>query len=321
MNKRAFTLIELLAVITILLVLAVVITPKIVQQINKSEEVAYNKQIEEIINTSKIYVNQNSNLLQEDINVITLQELKNSGLLNSSKVLNPITKEELTGCIIVRYTNNKYEYMYSEEENECNPIIVTFDSQGGTITKNTKNVIYGETYGNLPTPTREGYTFMGWNGKNKLAIPVEYATAKETRIIPIEEMFFVKAGNYVFTGTVSNATQWRDAIALKNINEEILSGNDYKPQSWFYYSNPYGIWLLGSDTSYTTRTYTITIKEDCYIRIMLMFGDASEATIVTDAQLEEGDTATPFEPYYITSDTTVVQDKNHTLKAIWKANE
>ena len=35
-------------------------------------------------------------------------------------------------------------------------------------------------------------------------------------------------------------------------------------------------------------------------------------------QIEKGDTATEYEPYYITSDTKVVQNKDHTLKAIWK---
>ena len=34
----------------------------------------------------------------------------------------------------------------------------------------------------------------------------------------------------------------------------------------------------------------------------------------------EGSTATEYEPYYITSDTTVVQAKDHTLKAIWRQN-
>ena len=40
----------------------------------------------------------------------------------------------------------------------------------------------------------------------------------------------------------------------------------------------------------------------------------------TKVQLEEGSTATPYEPYYITSSTTVVQDKDHTLKAVWIPN-
>ena len=42
---------------------------------------------------------------------------------------------------------------------------------------------------------------------------------------------------------------------------------------------------------------------------------------IYNLQLEEGDTVTEYEPYYITPTTPVVQDKNHTLKAIWKANE
>lgn len=201
-------------------------------------------------------------------------------------------------------------------------MIVTFDPQGGQINQTSKQVTYNEPYGELPTPTREGYRFLGWRGKNKLAIPVEYTTATEARIIPIEEMFFVKAGNYTYTRSVSNASKWRDAIAIKNMNGENLSENDYKPQSNFYFADSYGTWLLGADTSSTTRTYTITIKEDCYIKFMLMFGDASEATIITDAQLEEGSVATSYEPYQeYTSDTIVTKQENHTLYAIWEPNE
>ena len=40
----------------------------------------------------------------------------------------------------------------------------------------------------------------------------------------------------------------------------------------------------------------------------------------TDIQLEEGTQATEYEPYYITSSTKVVQNTNHTLKAIWEPN-
>jgi uncharacterized repeat protein (TIGR02543 family) len=39
---------------------------------------------------------------------------------------------------------------------------VTFDPQGGNVSTTSKRVQYGETYGDLPTPVREGYTFVGW---------------------------------------------------------------------------------------------------------------------------------------------------------------
>ena len=118
-NNKAFTLAELLAVIAILLVVAVIITPKVMKEIKKSQQIAYNKQIEEITNAAKIYMSKKTNLLSNDIYVITFSELKNEGLLTTEKVLNPQTKEELTGCITVKYQNNKYEYEYTEDETEC----------------------------------------------------------------------------------------------------------------------------------------------------------------------------------------------------------
>lgn len=38
---------------------------------------------------------------------------------------------------------------------------LTFDEQGGTSVTD-QYVYYGNTYGTLPTPTRTGYTFLGW---------------------------------------------------------------------------------------------------------------------------------------------------------------
>ncbi len=39
---------------------------------------------------------------------------------------------------------------------------VNFDANGGTVSKKSMIVNYGEAYGTLPTPTRKGYTFDGW---------------------------------------------------------------------------------------------------------------------------------------------------------------
>lgn len=44
----------------------------------------------------------------------------------------------------------------------ANTYTVTFDANGGTVTPATQEVTYGSTYGELPTPTRKGYTFVGW---------------------------------------------------------------------------------------------------------------------------------------------------------------
>lgn len=45
---------------------------------------------------------------------------------------------------------------------KLNEFTVTFDANGGSTPVASKEVIYGEGYQELPTPTRTGYTFNGW---------------------------------------------------------------------------------------------------------------------------------------------------------------
>lgn len=44
----------------------------------------------------------------------------------------------------------------------ANTYTVTFNANGGTTSTASKSVTYDSTYGDLPTPTRTGYTFNGW---------------------------------------------------------------------------------------------------------------------------------------------------------------
>lgn len=41
-------------------------------------------------------------------------------------------------------------------------VTVYFDANGGSVSLDSKSVLYESTYGTLPTPTRAGYTFEGW---------------------------------------------------------------------------------------------------------------------------------------------------------------
>lgn len=44
----------------------------------------------------------------------------------------------------------------------ANDYTVTFNANGGSCSTANKTVTYDSTYGTLPTPTRTGYTFVGW---------------------------------------------------------------------------------------------------------------------------------------------------------------
>lgn len=59
-------------------------------------------------------------------------------------------------CIKAFTTNNTNETPVEEKHT------VTFDVNGANVTIPNKEVIKGQTYGDLPTPAREGYTFAGW---------------------------------------------------------------------------------------------------------------------------------------------------------------
>lgn len=42
------------------------------------------------------------------------------------------------------------------------PIALTFNANGGIVDTNSKTVTYDAEYGELPTPRRSGYKFLGW---------------------------------------------------------------------------------------------------------------------------------------------------------------
>ncbi|MBR1416564.1 MAG: InlB B-repeat-containing protein [Bacilli bacterium] len=63
--------------------------------------------------------------------------------------------------------------------------IVSFDANEGNVATPSKEVYFGKTYGELPTPTRTGYTFDGWftsatGGTKKVSSTIVDLTANET---------------------------------------------------------------------------------------------------------------------------------------------
>ena len=68
--------------------------------------------------------------------------------------------------LYAQWTTNKYK--------------VTFDAGGGEVDTESKEVTYDSTYGELPTPTRTGYTFKGWYTKASDGTKVTSATTVTT---------------------------------------------------------------------------------------------------------------------------------------------
>ena len=92
-----------------------------------------------------------------------------------------------------------------------NNYTVSFNANGGTVGTSSKSVTYDAAYGTLPTPTRDGFTFMGWytaaSGGNLVTASTIMTTASNhTLYAHWTESSYIIAfnGNGSTSGTMSN---------------------------------------------------------------------------------------------------------------------
>ena len=247
---------------------------------------------------------------------------------------NSSVKDENT-TFRITLTNNE-----SQNKNYQRKYIVTFDPDGGTLSQTSKEVSYHEPYGALPTPTREGYTFMGWNGKNIIDRSQSSYEGMQNDT-PFDAWANTLFNNTWVVNNLRPDAQYSISYDIEGISvpeyDERYSGNlgiylySLASQPGIYLMSGNGYYISVGEKYHYERTFTaptsVNVPESKYVLLAysnryVKDGAGVYSTIrLYNLQLEEGDTATEYEPYYITSDTPVVQDKNHTLKAIWKANE
>ena len=71
--------------------------------------------------------------------------------------------------------NREYKATYT-----ANTYTVSFDANGGTVNPASKSVTFDGTYGDLPVPTRTGYSFVGWFTAAENGTQVTAQTAYKT---------------------------------------------------------------------------------------------------------------------------------------------
>lgn len=122
LTTLAFTLVELLAVVAILSILAIIITPIIDKNIKKSKEEMYQIQIENIRMAGQNYYVNNILLRPTEgnyasVRLTTLIEEEYIG----NNIKNPKTGQNFTENIYVQIKNNRgtYTYLVCPIENNC----------------------------------------------------------------------------------------------------------------------------------------------------------------------------------------------------------
>ncbi len=113
MKNNGFTLIELLAVIIILAIIITITVVSIGSILDNSKESLSKDQKKIIEDSAKIYYLQEG--MDNNVNCVNLSELINGGYIESREVLDPKTKETLTGSVLITYDANQYTYEYQEQ--------------------------------------------------------------------------------------------------------------------------------------------------------------------------------------------------------------
>lgn len=121
MNKKGFTLVELLAVIVILAVILTIAVPNMFKIINKSKEDTYNNQVTMIIDAAKKYV------VTEEVTVavspgtcINLSAIVTAGYLEKTPK-NPKTGVDMAGSVTAIKDGTTGNYTYTYSDTACTP--------------------------------------------------------------------------------------------------------------------------------------------------------------------------------------------------------
>lgn len=93
--------------------------------------------------------------------------------VNGNLLIATSEKDILSGKNLLKVTGKIVGITVDEFNKYLNGVFtVSFNANEGVVNESSKTVVYGSTYGSLPTPTRDYYTFDGWytakTGGNKI---------------------------------------------------------------------------------------------------------------------------------------------------------
>ena len=244
--------------------------------------------------------------------------------------------DEITSETLMYYSDNITVYA----KWTADTVSVLFDANGGSVSTASKDVIPGVKYGILPTPSRTGYTFIGWYTE-----PIGGVKIDENTVVNITTNTTLYAHWIGKEYTVSfNANGGSCSQADKTVHTGDLYGTLPNP-SWQGYTfiGWYTDEILGTEITaesmvsvaenhklyahWTANTYTVDFDAN----------GGSVSPLSKDVTFDSvyGELPTPerlgykFDGWYtsltfgveITKDDVVMQAKEHTLYAHWSANK
>ncbi len=212
--KKGYTLIEVMAVLIILALISVIVTPKITKLVNKGKEDAYKVQLEQIKKAAQNWAYKNAELLPDDEQTITLTlgQLKRSKYIGYN-ISNPITEELIPNDLVIEIKKHNNTYLYNIIEDSGTADYDTIDENNPVLVLNGNYVEYVE----INTPYHEigAIARTAAGGDITSSINIQYLVNK-SEIASIDTTVFQ---TYSVNYTVSDGKYASKAIRTVIIND------------------------------------------------------------------------------------------------------
>lgn len=222
----------------------------------------------------------------------------------------------------------------------ANKYTVTFKPTGGTCDTTSKSVTYNSTYGDLPKPSRTGYTFKGWFTDESGGTQI----TKDSKVtITANQTLYAQwtANKYTVTFNTNGGTC---DTTSKSVTYNSTYGELPKPtqtghvfKGWFtaesggtQVTKDSKVTITANQTLYaqwTLNSYTVTLDANG--------GTVSDDSVTVTYSKGYGTLPEPTRDGYtflgwftaadggteVTASTTVTTNKDHTLYAHWQKNK
>ncbi len=184
MKKTGFTLIELMATLVILGIVAFVVFPQVTKIINKNKQNAYKIQIEEIKKAAESWTLKKENIKNLPVKegeelTLTLGTLKRSGDLNLN-IKNPVTKELFPNDMLIVIKRKLNNFVFEVKEDSGSE--ETYDENAPTLLLQGNYLEYVE----LNTPYEEkgviAYSKEGADITSRITQQILYLDNEVSRI-------------------------------------------------------------------------------------------------------------------------------------------
>ena len=245
---NGFTLVELLATIVIIGVVAIIVVPTVINNIEEARIKLYETQIQNVELSAKKWATENRKELDNEYlnpTFISLTMLKDTGFLTNEKIKNPSTGGEMNGCIKISYDydNKIYKYKYDGKNISCNDKT----EKGYYYTK--KNNIWEK---DLTHQINSIYSYL--------------VGSEQENIVSSGSGLYDMENRYVFRGRIENNYVKLDGAYFRIIS---LDKNSKSLKLISTDKNGSGVWGNTTNISLNTTTlYTETINKQLYSNVI-----------------------------------------------------